>query len=333
MKKNFIFISLLLVITLLCSACSIVQPTVLTIDGEEISLSEYNYYFSIAKLQAEQTVAADQIDMYWQTEKDGKTTFEILKDSAFDEMVALRVTAKKAEQMGISYNDNDVRQNISGFKSQILQAAASESQFYEMTNTDSKAISEIAKLYAIRSVMLSKLADEGKIDLSDAALTDYFKNNFYKANHILVLTQDATTGAALTDEQKAEKKKQAEEILQRAQKGENFDNLVKELSEDPGKESNPNGYVFTSGEMVPEFEEAVKNLQMNQISGIVETSYGYHIIKRLPLTAQDEVAGLETYKDYIQSELMMNYINTNVAEWKKEFTIVENKEPINKIKL
>ena len=58
-------------------------------------------------------------------------------------------------------------------------------------------------------------------------------------------------------------------------------------SEDTGLADNPNGYAFTSGKMVEEFETATRALEPGQISDIVESSYGYHIILRLdPATAE-----------------------------------------------
>jgi len=333
MKKNFILVCLVISILILCAGCGITHPTVLTINGDEVSLLEYNYYFSNMKLQAEQSVPADQIEMYWETEKDGKTAFELLKDSAYDEMVALRVAANKAESMGISYSDSMVMQATNGFKNQIVQAAESEKEYYEMTNTDSATINEIAKLYAIRSAMLSKLTEDGSIDLSDAVYENAFAEKWMKAQHILISTVDANTGAALSDEEKAAKKTQAEAILKRVKAGENFTALMTEFSEDPGKESAPNGYVFTSGEMVAEFEDAVVALQPNQTSEIVESSFGYHIIKRLPLSAATDAESFNQYKDYIQSEILMDYLEENVPLWKEEMTIIENKAPIDKIKL
>ena len=66
-----------------------------------------------------------------------------------------------------------------------------------------------------------------------------------------------------------------------------FDELMLANSEDTGLADNPNGYAFTSGKMVEEFETATRALEPGQISDIVESSYGYHIILRLdPATAE-----------------------------------------------
>ena len=55
-----------------------------------------------------------------------------------------------------------------------------------------------------------------------------------------------------------------------------------ELSEDPGKLHYPEGYTYAPGTMVPVFENAANALEEYEISDIVDTSYGYHIILRLP---------------------------------------------------
>lgn len=64
--------------------------------------------------------------------------------------------------------------------------------------------------------------------------------------------------------------------------GEDFQKLVDELGEDPGMKSREGGYFFTYGMMVEPFEKASYALTENEISGIVESDFGYHIIKRLP---------------------------------------------------
>ena len=136
---------------------------------------------------------------------------------------------------------------------------------------------------------------------SDEDLAVYAaEQNYITADHILLSTKDLTTGEALTDEQKAEKKALADEIKQKLDACEGdldeltalFQELADQYSEDPGRESYPTGYTFTTGSMVQEFEDAAYALSEGEVSEVVESSFGYHILLRLPLdksAAADEV--------------------------------------------
>lgn len=136
---------------------------------------------------------------------------------------------------------------------------------------------------------------------SDEDLAVYAADqNYITADHILLSTKDLTTGEALTDEQKAEKKALAEEIEQKLDACEGdideltalFQELADQYSEDPGRETYPTGYTFTTGSMVQEFEDAAYALSEGEVSEVVESSFGYHILLRLPLdksAAADEV--------------------------------------------
>lgn len=130
---------------------------------------------------------------------------------------------------------------------------------------------------------------------SSIAITDYMKannllvdgkeqfmNTYWRAKHVLISTEGKT------DAEKAEAKTLAADILARAQAGENFDELVAEYSEDPGSKSQPDGYVFTTGTMVKEFEEGTKNTPVGQFT-LVETSFGFHVIQRLALDETPEL--------------------------------------------
>ena len=73
----------------------------------------------------------------------------------------------------------------------------------------------------------------------------------------------------------------AEELLARALAGEDFDMLIETYGEDPGMIAHPDGYTFVSGDMVTEFEEATLALEIGEISGLVISQFGIHIIKRV----------------------------------------------------
>ena len=116
---------------------------------------------------------------------------------------------------------------------------------------------------------------------------DYNQYAIY-ADHILLSTQDTTTGEALSEEEIEAKRATAEDLLAQLQEAEDvealFSQLADEYSEDPGRDSYPNGYIYAPGTMVTEFEDAAASLNPGEISGIVESTYGYHIILRKDLT-------------------------------------------------
>ncbi len=118
----------------------------------------------------------------------------------------------------------------------------------------------------------------------DEVKTYIEENDILSAKHILLLTMDMTTRQPLADDVIAQKKSTAEDILKQLQESDNlaadFDALMHQYSEDTGLASNPDGYIFTAGEMVSEFESGTRALEFGQISGIVESPYGYHIILR-----------------------------------------------------
>jgi parvulin-like peptidyl-prolyl isomerase len=91
--------------------------------------------------------------------------------------------------------------------------------------------------------------------------------------HILLLTQGKS------DEEKAAARKRIEELLARAQAGEDFAALAKQYSEDPGSKDNGGLYEnFPRGQMVKPFEDAAFSVPVGGLSGVVETTFGYHII-------------------------------------------------------
>lgn len=149
---------------------------------------------------------------------------------------------------------------------------------------------------------------------SDEDLAVYAADqNYITADHILLSTKDLTTGEALTDEQKAEKKALAEEIKQKLDACEGdideltalFQELADQYSEDPGRETYPTGYTFTTGSKVQEFEDAAYALSEGEVSEVVESSLGYHILLRLPL---DKAAAA----DEVREEYFTNFIAEQV---------------------
>ena len=99
-------------------------------------------------------------------------------------------------------------------------------------------------------------------------------------SHILISNTD-DEGNTVSDEQKAKNKEEAEKILKQAQQGVDFAQLAKEYSSDSSSENGGDLDFFSKGQMVEPFENAAFSLKNGEIyPEVVETDYGYHIIKK-----------------------------------------------------
>ncbi len=155
---------------------------------------------------------------------------------------------------------------------------------------------------------------EGK-EATDEELKSFYEEKYYAAKHILVNKPEE--GAEVKEGEK-QGKELADELLERAKNGEDFDALVKEYSQDPGSESNPDGYVFTDGEMVAPFENKVKELKPGEF-GMCESDYGYHVILRVELPA------FEDKKDTVSSSYSAKRVELRFEELLKEHNITIEK--------
>ena len=155
--------------------------------------------------------------------------------------------------------------------------AGGQAQYAEALKTNGISLDFVKKSVAedltIGKYLETALAASGKVQ--DAEIQKaYAEDKTASVRHILLLTQ------AKTAAEKADIRKKMEDILARAKKGEDFAALAKQYSEDPGSKDNGGLYEdFGRGKMVKPFEEAAFTVPVGEISGIVETTYGYHIIK------------------------------------------------------
>ncbi|MEG1284412.1 MAG: peptidylprolyl isomerase [Romboutsia sp.] len=174
--------------------------------------------------------------------------------------------------------------------------------------------------------------------ISEQEVQKYYDENketFYrdevKASHILISTLDDKE-KELPKDKKEEAKKKAEDILKRARAGEEFSVLAKEYSQDPASVTNGGdlGY-FKKGQMVKEFEDAAFSTKVGEISDIVESKFGYHIIKVTDRV--DEQTTVEDNKDYIKETLLESKYVEQIKKLGENAKVEKNQELLDKIKL
>lgn len=130
------------------------------------------------------------------------------------------------------------------------------------------------------------LKREFKINVTDQDARKFYDENptqfelpeTVHISHILLLTCDSK-GVPLPADQQAAKRKRIEELLKRARAGEDFAKLAREFSEDTVSKNRGGEYQFARGKMVPEVEAVAFSMKPNEISDIVTSPYGYHIVK------------------------------------------------------
>ncbi|MFO7891591.1 MAG: peptidylprolyl isomerase [bacterium] len=117
------------------------------------------------------------------------------------------------------------------------------------------------------------------VSVPEEAIKKWYNNTYATVRHILLMTQNKS------NEEKTKIYRQMEQILEQARSGKDFAELAKKYSEDQGSQETGGLYEnFPRGQMVKPFEEASFNTPVGEISDIVATQYGYHIIKVLNRT-------------------------------------------------
>lgn len=182
------------------------------------------------------------------------------------------------------------------------------------------------------------LRRELKTNITDEQAKKFYEENpskfeepeMVRASHVLIGTRDPKTGAELSAEQKAEKKKRAEDVLKRARDGEDFAKLAKEFSDDSGSKNKGGEYTFARAAadpthaMPPEFEAAAFSLKTNQVSDIVTTQVGYHIIKlseKIPAKKVEFAKVSEDIKQYLTGLEIQKEMRPYFDKLKKEANV------------
>ena len=202
-----------------------------------------------------------------------------------------------AKEKGISLDEEALKSlEPETMAHQILGEDATVEQLAEELENTSHLSVRAFQFYSEALDLYTRLAEElygaqGE-KLSEADIVKALEDQGYiSAHHILFMTIDPMTGKELEADVVADKLKQANEIVEELRAIQDQEELLKrfrelkdQYCEDTGKTAYPDGYTFTPGTMVSVFEDTVNALKDFEVSEPVQSSYGYHIIMRLPLT-------------------------------------------------
>ena len=254
----------------------------MTVNGQPVSARMYLYWlaYSISEMES-YMYAYYGMALDW-SEESGLG--EYLMADALNATLMYTLVPEKAKELGYDLTADQIAE-FEAYTAETVVAMGGEDAFNEslrMLGLDRDTYLAINRSpYYYQQVLNGMFADRP----TDEDVKTYIEeNDILSAKHILLLTMDMSTRQPLADDVIAQKKATAEDILKQLQESNDlatdFDALMNQYSEDSGLATNPDGYVFTAGEMVSEFENGTRALEYGQISGLVESPYGYHIILR-----------------------------------------------------
>ncbi|MCR5142406.1 MAG: peptidyl-prolyl cis-trans isomerase [Ruminococcus sp.] len=301
-----------------------------TIDGRDVDFDTFRYYYYYTVNQLTQSYGAT-IDTIRETEGG----FDSLLENTITNIKQEYVTYHICDENGVTLSDEEIKANEDTYNNSIEQMGSDEEfqktlksayltgdvykQMLELAALYSKCESELftnegvyatskdefrkivkdpEKYACVRSILIPYSC---KTDIPDSEAADYDAKSLsekYSAKQMAYagLDDDAKEAA------KKEAKKVADEVIEKAKNGDDFEKLIEEYNWDPGQESMPDGYYLTpASSYVKEYLDAAFKLEEGQVSTeLVENdSYGWFVIKRMPIDMEYVEANIDTMiQDY-----------------------------------
>jgi peptidyl-prolyl cis-trans isomerase SurA len=271
----------------------VLNRVVATIDGEPVTQIELERYAEVAKKRpGGDQMAADQ-------------------KALLDELVLDKIIAKQVEALGLKASDQQIDNYIESIRSrnnlseeQLMEALKQQGLGWDQYRVQVRADIERANLIN-REIRAKVNVSPEEIDrYYKAHLDEYGTSPKMHARLISLLVPDGASAAV-----KAEVRAKAEEVRKLAADGGNFAKLAKEYSQGPAVEEGGDIGEVDPAEMQPEFAKAVAGLKPGEISPLITTAQGFHILKieqasgetHRPLAEVSEEIKEKLYKEAMES--------------------------------
>jgi len=249
---------------------------------------------------------------------------EVLR-GALDRLITYTLLQQEAKARNITAADAEVDQQVQMMRGQF----SNEEEFKKALATRSMSLEQLrddARTDIVIGKMLEAEVESTPAASDDEARVFYEKNpdkftqgESVRASHILLLVDEKADDAT-----RKKVRAKIEGILKRARAGEDFAKLAQANSQDGSAQQGGDLNFFPRGQMVPPFEEAAFALQPGQISDVVTTQYGYHIIKltdRRPAAAVPLETVSAQVKQYLTQIKKKERADAFIAELKQKSKI------------
>jgi len=236
------------------------------------------------------------------------------ESAVLEQLISAELLYQAGKKLPIADINSRVETQIKQGKTKFPSTEAYEKAL-KTSGLSEKDLEEFAR----KEIYINNLIEKdiaSKITISDEQAKKFYDENIDKfkqpetvhASHILIGVDPKATA-----EEKSKAKEKADALLKRAKAGEDFAALAKANSTCPSAPQGGDLGSFGKGQMVPAFEAAAFALKPGEISGVVETQFGYHIIKVIDKKAAGTIAFSEA-KNEIINYLKIQKIQQSISE-------------------
>src|SRR3989449_6471373 len=242
-----------------------------------------------------------------------------LLEEKFRKLVTDGISVGPAElQDEFRYKNEKVKLDYTLIKPEDLEAKISPDEAeIRSAYEKNKSKYQVPERRVVRYTLVDVNQMRQSVQVSDDMLKQQYMANIQQyqvpnrvhVQHILFMTVGKTTDAEVE-----EIKKKAEDVLKQVKKGGKFEDLAKKYSEDPGsKDKGGDLSWITQGQTVPEFEKTAFSLSPGQVSDLVKTQYGFHIIKVLEKETA-HTKPFEEVKDSLRAPLLLSQADKQASD-------------------
>ena len=274
------------------------------VNGVAISMEQYNKELNIQLnrvSQQGQQVSDDQMAK--------------LKDNILDSLIEREVLYQQSQKAGIKITDQTIDDQLAAIKKRFPSETEYKNALAKMNLSEDEVRLQIKRGLSIRELIEQQISS--KVVITDEESKAYYDKNpqmfkqpaQIKASHILIKVD-----AKADEAKKAEARKKIEVVQQKLKDGDDFAALAKEYSEGPSNAKGGDLGYFRRGQMVKPFEDAAMALKPNEVSEVVETRFGYHLIKVYDNKPEQTLAYADV-KDKITQRMKQEKIEKEAVQY------------------
>lgn len=239
-----------------------------------------------------------------------------------ESLIASELIYQESQKQGTTVEDETINEQLKKMKERFPSEPEFKRALKKMNLSEEAMKSQLRRGMAIQQFVNERFAH--KVRVSEKEAKTYYDNHSglfkqpgqVRARHILI-----KVAPQADDSERAEARKRLGMIQQKLQKGEDFAALAREASEGPSSARGGDLGYFGRGQMVKSFEEEAFALKPGEVSGIVETKFGYHLIKvidKRPETTLPFEDVKERLEQYLKQQKVQNAVKSYVEKLKEE---------------